>query len=353
MMSTSASRETAQRQTTVEAISMTVITAFELTDLITHALVVSCTSDANAASVARALVAAEIDGQSGHGISRVASYAAQAKVGKVNGQAVPTATATKPGALLVDAAHGFAYPALDLAVGHLPAMAKTNGIATAAITRSHHAGVAGHTVERLAEQGMVALMFANTPAAMAATGGSKALFGTNPLAFACPIAGRPPLVVDLALSTVARGKIVVAARDGKAIPLGWAVDSAGQPTTDANAALAGMLLPLGGAKGAALALMVEVLAAALTGANFAFEASPFLDDAGAFGAGNGGFGTERSVLQRVAVLAAAIEADGARLPGSRRHALREKVVKEGLAVDADVLNGIKTLAGNGSDRAKL
>ncbi len=331
---------------------MTIITTADLTTLITRALVASRTSEANAMSVARALVAAEIDGQSGHGISRVASYAGQAKVGKVDGNATPTATATKPGALLIDAGHGFAYPALDLAVGQLPGMAKTNGIATAAITRSHHAGVAGHTVERLAEQGMVALMFANTPSAMAATGGSKALFGTNPLAFACPMQGRPPLVIDLALSTVARGKIVVAARDGKPIPSGWAVDAQGQPTTDAKAALAGTLLPLGGAKGAALALMIEVLSAALTGANFAFEASPFLDDKGgppgtgqlllAFDAG--AFGSGGAVLQRVAVLAGVIEADGARLPGSRRHALREKAAADGLTVDDAVLAGIRSLA---------
>jgi (2R)-3-sulfolactate dehydrogenase (NADP+) len=329
------------------------ITAADLTTLVTQALVANRTREANAASVARALVAAEIDGQSGHGISRVASYAAQAKVSKVDGQASPTARATKPGALLIDAAHGFAYPALDLAITKLPALATTNGIATAAVTRSHHAGVAGHTVERLAEQGMVALMFANTPAAMAAAGGKRALFGTNPLAFACPVAGRPPLVIDLALSTVARGKIVIAARDGRPIPAGWAVDAQGQPTTDAKAALAGTLLPLGGAKGAALALMVEVLSAALTGANFAFEASPFLDDKGGPpGTGQlllaidaGAFGAGVKVLQRVAVLAGVIEAEGARLPGSRRQTLREKAARDGLAVDAAILAGINAMAG--------
>jgi (2R)-3-sulfolactate dehydrogenase (NADP+) len=334
--------------------NITIATA-DLTDLVTRALVANRTAPGNAASVARALVAAEIDGQSGHGISRVASYAAQAKVGKVDGQATPSTTLTKPGALLIDAAHGFAYPALDLAIAALPAMAQTNGIATAAITRSHHAGVAGHTVERLAEQGCVALMFANTPAAMAAAGGKRALFGTNPLAFACPMLGpnvsRSPLVIDLALSTVARGKIVIAARDGKPIPLGWAVDANGQPTTDAKAALAGTLLPLGGAKGAALALMVEVLSAALTGANFAFDASPFLDDKGGPpGTGQlliaidaGAFGAAGGTLQRVAMLAGVIEADGARLPGSRRLVLRGNAAKGGMIVDATVLDSIKSM----------
>jgi (2R)-3-sulfolactate dehydrogenase (NADP+) len=259
---------------------MSTISVAELTDLVARSLAASNTSADNAGCVARALVAAEIDGQAGHGVSRVAGYAAQAKAGKIDGRAVPAATLTRPGCLLIDAGHGFAYPALDLAVARLPDLAKAQGIAAAAVTRSHHAGVAGHTVERLAERGMLALMFANTPAALAAAGGGTALFGTNPLAFACPAAGRPPVMIDLALSMVARGKIVTAARDGKAIPPGWAVDAAGLPTTDAKAALAGTLLPLGGAKGAALALMVEVLAAALTGANFAFEASPFLDDKG-------------------------------------------------------------------------
>jgi (2R)-3-sulfolactate dehydrogenase (NADP+) len=332
---------------------MTQITTADLTELIIRALVAHRTAADNAACVARALVAAEIDGQVGHGVSRVAGYAAQAKVGKVDGLAVPVATQTRSGALLIDARHGFAYPALDLAVEKLPALAKSQGIGTVAITRSHHAGVAGHTVERLAEQGLVALMFANTPAAMAAAGGTKALFGTNPLAFACPCAGRLPVMIDLALSTVARGKIVTAARDGKDIPLGWAVDAAGQPTTNAPAALAGTLLPLGGAKGAALALMVEVLAAAVTGANFGFEASPFLDATGGppstgqllIAIDADAFGGRAAMLERVSVLAAAIEADGSRLPGTRRHVLRTAAIRDGLTVDAAVLAGLRDMAG--------
>jgi (2R)-3-sulfolactate dehydrogenase (NADP+) len=333
---------------------MTHISSADLTTLITRALMAARTAPANAASVARALVAAEVDGQVGHGASRVASYAAQALNGKVDGHAVPALTRPKPGAVRIDAGCGFAYPSLDIAVAELPAVARAQGIATAAITRSHHAGVAGHTVERLAEQGVFALMVANTPAAMAATGGRKALFGTNPLAFAAPVTGAPPLVIDLALSTVARGKIVTAAREGRPIPLGWAVDASGQPTTDAKAALSGTLLPLGGAKGAALALMVEVLAAALTGANFAAEASPFLDDTGGPpGTGQlliaidpGTFAAGQHVpLARVAVLAASITADGARLPGSRRHALRATAAHDGLAVDPAVLAGIRSLAG--------
>ena len=257
--------------------SAVVILTADLETLSARALETSSTSAANAASVARALAQAEIDGQKGHGLSRVPSYAAQARSGKVDGRAVPVLTRTRAAVIMLDAAHGFAYPALDLAIGALPAIAAEAGMAAAGFVRSHHFGVAGRHVERLAEQGLLALTVSNTPSAMAAWGGKRAVFGTNPIAFAAPRHGAAPLVIDMALSEVARGKIVNAAQKGEPIPFGWAVDRDGNPTTAAKEALAGTLLPAGGAKGAALALMVETLAVALTGANFAFEASSFLD----------------------------------------------------------------------------
>ena len=231
--------------------------------------------------MARALVAAEAEGQGGHGLSRLPVYAAQARVGKVDGFAAPAATQTAAAALAIDAAHGFAYPALDLALERLAPLARQAGIALAAVRRSHHCGAMGLTVARLAEAGLVGLMVANTPAAMAPAGGRRALLGTNPIACAFPTTGADPVVIDLSLSTVARGRIVQARARGEPIPEGWALDAAGAPTTDPEAALAGTLLPLGGAKGAALALMVEALAAGLTGARYAFEASSFLDAEGA------------------------------------------------------------------------
>src|SRR5690606_6787725 len=206
--------------------------------------------------------------------------AAQARAGKVDGHATPKATRTRAATLMIDVANGFAYPALDLAIDALPAIAAETGIAAAGFVRSHHFGVAGRHVERLAERGLVALTVSNTPQAMAAWGCKRRVLGTNPIAFAAPRSEAPPLVIDMALTEVARGKIVTAAQKGEAIPRGWAVDKDGQPTTDAKAALAGTLVPAGGAKGAALALMVETLAVALTGANFAFEASSFLDAEG-------------------------------------------------------------------------
>jgi (2R)-3-sulfolactate dehydrogenase (NADP+) len=334
--------------------SDTAIGSAELEAAIAQAMAASNTLGSVAVSVARALVQAEIDGQKGHGLSRVPSYAAQAKSGKVDGRAVPEGHQTRPGSLLIDAKHGFAFPAVNLAIERLPVLAAASGIAAAGITRSHHFGVAGHHVERLAEAGLVALAFGNTPKAMAPWGGKQPLFGTNPIAFAAPQRDKPPMVVDMALTQVARGKILTAAQKGEAIPAGWAVDEHGEPTTDAAAALKGALQPIGGAKGAALALMVEVLAVALTGAKFGFEASSFFEAEGPPpGVGQffiaidpGAFGGAESFADRMTALAQMVEGDGtARLPGSRRIALREKAAREGVTVDAKLLAEVRVLAG--------
>ena len=325
----------------------------ELEAAIAAALQASNVSAVNAACVARALAAAEAEGQTGHGLSRVPSYAAQARSGKVDGHAVPTAQQTRPGSLSIDARHGFAYPALDLALARLPELARASGIAAAAITRSHHFGVAGQPCERLAALGLVALAFGNTPSAMSAWGGRRGLLGTNPIAFAAPCRGRPPIIVDLALSEVARGRVLTAAQKGEAIPAGWALDEHGEPTTDARAALKGTLLPSGGAKGAALALMVEVLAAALTGASFAFEASSFFEAEGAppsvgqllLAIDPGAFPGGPGFADRAGLLAAAIEQDtGARVPGARRQALRARALREGVTVDGRLLDEVRAIA---------
>jgi (2R)-3-sulfolactate dehydrogenase (NADP+) len=291
-----------------------------------------------AVSVARALVAAEADGLKGHGLQRIPTYLTMVKSGKAKGDAKPLASRPRPGVLAVDAADGFAYPAIDLVLKKLPAVAAKQGIAAASVTRSNHCGVAGHHVEKLAEQGLVAMLFANTPAAMAPAGGKTAVYGTNPIAFAAPLAGRAPVVVDLSLSKVARGNLVAARQKGETIPDDWALDPDGNPTTDPAKGIAGTMLPLGGAKGAALAFMVEALAAAVVGTHFAFEASTFLDDKGGpprtgqlilaidpAGFGHGAF------AERMATLAKAIESQpGARLSGMRRIALRERAAKEGI-----------------------
>jgi (2R)-3-sulfolactate dehydrogenase (NADP+) len=327
------------------------LTLAEAEDRVAHALVRCRTSEGNARTVARALVAAEADGLKGHGLSRVPTYAAQAKAGKVDGFAAPVVTRPKPAVLAIDAAHGFAYPALDEAVTGLPDVARDQGVAVAPIRRSHHCGAAGHPVERLADAGLVALLFANTPAAMAPWGGAQALLGTNPIAFACPLPDREPIVVDLSLSKVARGNILAAKQRGEPIPEGWALDEAGQPTTDPDAALRGTMLPLGDAKGTALALMVELLAAGLTGATYAAEASSFLDAKGPPpGTGQLILAFDPAALGgadatgRFAALAAAIEAQaGARLPGARRLEARRRAQTDGITLSDALFAEIEAL----------
>ena len=308
------------------------------------------TSEANARSVARALVLAEADGLKGHGLSRVPMYARQSKVGKVDGNAVPTLVREKPALIAVNATNGFAYPAIELAETVIPYAARDQAVAAASIHRSHHCGAAGHPVERLAEAGLVALMFVNTPSAIAPWGGSKAVFGTNPVAFACPLPGRPPLVIDLSLSKVARGNIMTAKQHGEQIPEGWALDADGRPTTDPDAALAGTMVPMGDAKGTALALMVELLAAGLTGANFAAEASSYLDDKGP-PPGTGQLivafhpaAFSSNAVERFGLLAQSIEEQrGARLPGARRLKLRQKAKTEGLPISDMLLKEIEAV----------
>jgi (2R)-3-sulfolactate dehydrogenase (NADP+) len=309
------------------------------------------TSSSNALSVALALVAAEIDGQKGHGLSRLPAYAAQAASGKVNGHAVPAVVAEKASAVRIDAGYGFAFPALDLAIEQVATRARATGVATVTVFRSHHFGQAGYHVERLAEAGLVGLIFGNAPKAIAPWGGRDALFGTNPIAFAAPRSRQGPLIIDLSLSRVARGKIMVAAASGQPIPEGWALDATGTPTTDAQAALDGTMIPMGEAKGAALVLMVEILAAALSGANFGFEASSFFTAEGdSPGVGQLLLAFEPGVLsgdhfgeRMESLITAMLSQDGVRLPGSRRDEVRSTAHVAGLRIPVGLHEQLMTL----------
>lgn len=305
----------------------------------------------NARSVACAIVAAEAAGQGGHGVRRVPVYVSQLHVGKVNGKVRPVATRLRPSVLSIDAGHGYAYPAIDLMVAQLPAIAQEQGIALGVIGRSHHAGVMALTVERFAEQGLVAFMVANAPASMAPWGGIKPLYGTNPIAFAAPVDGADPLVIDLALSKVARGKIMAARQKGEVIPEGWALDVNGCPTTDPNEAINGTMVPAGDAKGAALALMVEVMAAGLTGGNFGFQASSLLDDTGAAPSLghtiiviDPAIAGDHVLAKRLSLMASEIEGqEHARLPGRRSQGLRRQSLENGITIEDDILAQIKAL----------
>ena len=321
------------------------IALYELRDLVTAQLRQAGANAAMAEATARALVLAESQGLGSHGLSRVAQYCTHLRNGRVNGDAAPQVVARKGGALLIDAQEGLAFGACELAVAEAMAAAGEHGVAFAGVQRSHHCGVVVDHLRAAGKAGLVGLGFANSPAAMPAAGGKHPVFGTNPVAavFARG-AGADPLLIDLSLSEVARGKVMVAAKAGKAIPLGWALDADGQPTTDAQAALGGSMLPMGAAtspKGAMLALVVELLVTALIGGRYGFEASSFfVDEGNRPGIGQafivvdpGALVGSGSYFERVEVLVAEMLRDeGVRLPGARREALRRLAETQGLDV---------------------
>jgi (2R)-3-sulfolactate dehydrogenase (NADP+) len=328
----------------------------ELRSLVQRALQAAGASEAMASSTARALVLAESQGIGSHGLSRVAQYATHLRNGRVDGKAVARVAHQRGGAVQIDAGCGLAFPACELAVRECIERARTHGVAFAGVMNSHHGGVIVDHLRAVAAAGMVGLGFANSPAAMPAAGGKHAIFGTNPVAAAFPRRAGDALLIDLSLSEVARGKVMVAAKKGEPIPPGWALDAHGNPTTDAKAALEGSMLPIGAVsspKGAMLALMVELLVTALIGAQYGFEASSFFVDAGnrprigqAFVvidpdalAGHDGY------LDRVEVLVAEmLKGEGVRLPGARREALRRKAEADGIEVAEAVLASLRESA---------
>lgn len=316
------------------------LTIEAIEDLAAGALAAAGTEERNARCVARALAAAEADGLASHGLSRVPFYADQARSGKVDGRADPVVEVVAAAAVAVDARDGFAYPAIRAGLDRASALVGSTGVAAFTVANSHHSGASGYHVERAADRGLLALMFSNTPAGIAPWGGREGTFGTNPIGFACPREDGPPLVVDLSLAKVARGKVMLASQRGEPIPEGWAIDAEGRPTTDPAAALAGTMLPIGDAKGSALALVVEILAAALAGSHFGFEASSFFTAEGP----SPRIGQSMIVVQpetfagdgflsRIETLLAHIEAQpGARLPGQRRLEARARARAEGVEI---------------------
>lgn len=311
---------------------------------VSAALQAAGAAPAMARATAAALVLAEAQGLGSHGLSRVGQYSTHLRNGRVNGSAQARVLRRQGAALVVDAEAGLAFPACTLAVQEAVAAAREHGIAVAGVVRSHHCGVLVDHLRAAAAAGCVGLGFANSPAAMPAAGGRHPVFGTNPVAAVFPRGTAEPLLIDLSLSEVARGKVMLAAKAGKPIPAGWALDADGQPTTDAQAALGGSMLAIGAAtstKGAMLALVVELLVTALIGAHFGFEASSFFEDAGNQpGIGQtfividpGALAGAAHYLARVEVLVAEMLKDeGVRLPGARREALRRRAQAEGLDV---------------------
>lgn len=334
--------------------SAATIPARDLERLMAAALERSGATKAMAAATAGALAAAEMDGIPSHGASRIPQYCGHLKNGRAKGSAVPVVARDSRGACLVDARQGLAFEACALATREAVARAREFGVAWVAVANSNHFGVAAYHLEAIAAADLVGLAFGNSPAAMPAWGGKRALFGTNPLAAIFPRRAAPPLTIDLSLSAVARGKIMVAAREGKAIPEGWALDREGRPTTDARAALEGSMLPAGGVKGAMLALTIELLVCALSGADYGFESDSFFTEEGRptrigqalVAIDPAALAGMETYFARVETLVAAMmEEEGVRLPGERRRENRARTERDGIAVPAELLARIRALAG--------
>ena len=310
-------------------------------------------SELQATATARSIKDAEADGIRNVGLGYLPTYADHVACGKVVGNAVPLLSVPRPGTVAVDAGHGFAHPAFEAGQTALVSAARTNGIAVLGISHSYSAGVVGWFVEALANVGLVALMFANSSSVMAPWGGRSPFFGTNPIAYGIPRPSGPPLVADLSSAAVAWVTVNDHAQAGKPIPSSWAFDVDGNPTTDAAAGLAGTIAPAGGHKGSALALLVDVLAAGLTGSSFSHEASSFGDNAGgpvdvgqliiAIDPGDPTF------MARIELdLAAMTAQDDVRLPGSKRVAHRVIAERDGVIVPDDLMELLQEYAANGS-----
>lgn len=308
--------------------------------LATDCLAANGCNDENAQAVADTVIAAERDGCPSHGLFRLPGYVAALRSGKVNGAARPTVERPATGMVRVDGDGGFAP--LALARGRQPLIdaAREQGVAAMGLVRIHHFAALWVEVEPLAEAGLCALACTAYLPVMPPAGGREPLFGTNPMAFGWPRRDGPPMVFDQSSAAMATGEVMIAARDGHDVPPGVGLNKDGNPTTDPNRILEGVLLPFGGYKGSAIAMMVELLAAGLIGERFSFEAAEHDNKDG--GPPRGGefilamdparFGGEAWLDHTEAFFERMLSLDGVRLPGGRRHANRLRTPADGVPI---------------------
>ena len=322
--------------------STTNMTEQEVQVLVENCLTANGCNSENAAAVGRTIAAAERDGCASHGLFRMPGYIASLRSGKVNGSAKPSITKISPAVIKVDGDHGYAPLALEAGREALIQAARENGIAAMALVNVHHFAALWVEVEPIAEAGCAAMAFTTYKPAVVPAGAKQPLFGTNPMCFGWPRGDQPPMVFDQASASMARGEVMIAARDGHSVPLGTGVDADGNPTTEpAKIIDGGALLPFGGHKGSTIAMMIELLVAGLTGMDFSYEAQANDNNDG--GPPNGGefmlaidpsrFGDADSWLQHSeSFLARLAGMEGAHMPGNRRYANRAKSAAEGIVV---------------------
>lgn len=328
----------------------------EIEEIAFRALVAAGTSQANARPLAVATAATEADGVASHGLAYIPIYCEHVTCGKVDGTASPTLSQPRPAYVSVDAATGFAHSAIDQGFERLIPLSREQGIAALGIHNSYNCGVLGYHTGRLAAAGLVGLGFTNAPASIAPSGGAKPVVGTNPFSIAVPGSdGEPAILIDQSASTIAKSEVMKHAREGKPIPVGWALDADGNPTTDPEVGLKGSMAPSGGYKGVGVALMVETMAAALSGGQLGIHASPFSGTTGGpprtgqfFIAIDPNAGSGDVFASRIADLVQAIcGQDGAHLPGDGRRAARTKAKRTGVEVSTATLEKIEVITKEG------
>ena len=306
------------------------LTLDEIHDLAHGAMMANGCNEANAAALADIVTRAERDGSHSHGLFRIPGYVKALRSGKVDGAATPTVTRRTPAVIQCEGHGCFAPLAQATALPVLAEAAQEIGVAALSLTGIHHFAALWPETEFLADRGLVGIACTAYMPMVAPAGSSTKLFGTNPISFAWPRPGKDPVCYDMATAAMAMGDIQIAARDGHRVPPGTGLDADGNATTDPAAIAKGVLLPFGGYKGSAIALMVELLAAGLTGERFSYEAKE---------ADNGDGGPPRGGEMVIALSPELIAGpgwqdhvegfmerltglDGVRVPGARRHANR-------------------------------
>lgn len=325
----------------------------ELVERLGGVLLAAGASPRVAGVIAANCAACERDGSRSHGVFRMAGYVASIRTGWVDAAATPVIEDCGPAMLRVDAANGFAQLALEAARPAALERVRATGVAVLAIRNSHHLSALWPDVEPFAREGCLALSMVNSFACVVPHGGRRAVLGTNPIAYAIPRAAPGPIVADLATSAIPNGDVQMAALRGDLLPEGVAVDGEGRPTRDAKLVLSeGALLPFGGHKGGALAILVELLAAGLAGGAFSHE----VDWTGYPGAQTPRTaqtlilvdperGHPGAFAGRVADLVAALEAAGMdRMPGEARYARRAAAAGQGIKIDRRTLAELDRLA---------
>ncbi|MGE0008345.1 MAG: Ldh family oxidoreductase [Parvibaculaceae bacterium] len=309
-----------------------------------------CSKD-NSRDIAQVIVSAEADGCVSHGLFRVPGYVGSLRSGKVDGKATARLTRTGASTIRVDGQGGFAPPAHRFARSSIIEMARAEGIALASFVDIYHFSALWADIEPICAEDLCAMAFTSYLPSVAPAGGTKPLFGTNPMAFGWPRRAGEPMIFDQASSVLARGDIMIAARDGHRMTEGVGIDAAGHPTTDPNEILKGAMLPFGGYKGSAIAMMVELLAGPLIGEALSFEAAEGDNKDG--GPPKGG---ELVIVLSPQKLGQAdwrehgerlfgriLQQPGTRLPADRRYANRERSRREGLEIAGETLARIEAL----------